>query len=90
MTSVQEAPGPEKWHGTTGGVSNHRCKCVECRAAWTAYCKRRRAERASQIGPNDPRHGLLSFYYNHSCRCDKCRAAKAKAERERRAKQANS
>lgn len=85
MIIATEDIGPERWHGTTGGTSNHNCKCLACRKVWTEYCKRRRAERSANIAPDDPRHGKLSFYYNHACRCAKCRAAHAKRARELRA-----
>lgn len=31
-------------HGTLGGYTNHRCRCVPCRKANTAYRRRKRAE----------------------------------------------
>lgn len=24
----------EKWHGTSGGYTNHKCRCNDCREAW--------------------------------------------------------
>ena len=40
----------EAWHGTTGGHSNHQCKCHACREAWNAYCRiYRQARRAIGI-----------------------------------------
>jgi len=83
---AEEFIGPESWHGTTGGTSNHKCKCLACRKVWTAYCLRRRKERAEQIKPDDPRHGKPSFYLNHSCRCDKCRRAHTNATYAQRAR----
>jgi len=26
----------ERWHGTSGGYSNHRCRCDECKRAWAS------------------------------------------------------
>lgn len=34
------------WHGTSGGYTNHRCRCVGCRAAWAAAMRRYKAKRA--------------------------------------------
>lgn len=73
-------------HGTINGYSNQKCRCPECKKAWVAYGKVRRARRALLIQPDDPRHGTLSFYYNHSCRCDSCREVHARYARELRAK----
>jgi hypothetical protein len=33
----------ERWHGTPGGVSNHGCKCADCRAANASYQRDLRA-----------------------------------------------
>lgn len=30
-------------HGTANGYSNQKCRCQECRAAWAAYIRARRA-----------------------------------------------
>ena len=40
-------PGPGPWCGTTGGYTNHKCRCNRCRAAWNAYMRswRRKAKR---------------------------------------------
>lgn len=24
----------ERWHGTSGGYTNHHCKCIRCLDAW--------------------------------------------------------
>jgi hypothetical protein len=29
----------EPWHGTTGGYTNHACRCRRCSAAWSEYSK---------------------------------------------------
>lgn len=75
MIIASENIGPEPWHGTEGGTSNHKCKCLACRTVWKQYCLKRRAERAASIDPNDERHGKYSFYVNYGCRCDPCRDA---------------
>jgi hypothetical protein len=36
----------EIWHGTPGGYTNHRCKCVDCRTAWATYRRVRRIKEA--------------------------------------------
>lgn len=61
-------------HGVTcNGYTNYGCRCDLCRAAWNAYCKKRRVERSKNI-PADI-HGNASTYYNYMCRCADCRAA---------------
>lgn len=49
---------PEPWHGTSGGYSNHSCRCDDCRGAWAnrmkAYRRRQRVARAPSAPPNDP------------------------------------
>ena len=64
----------EKWHGTAGGYSNHRCRCDRCRKAWAvevAASKNRRAAR-----PIPPRvHGTQNGYGNYKCRCPECTRA---------------
>lgn len=76
--------GPERWHGTIGGTTNHKCKCLACRTVWKQYTLQARKERAANVSPGDPRHGNANFYLNHGCRCAECRAAHTKACRERR------
>lgn len=31
----------EKWHGTAGGYTNHKCRCDACTAAWRDYHRTR-------------------------------------------------
>jgi len=41
------APLPPEQHGRPGTYTNHGCRCVRCRAAWTTYnARRRKAARA--------------------------------------------
>jgi hypothetical protein len=90
----------ERWHGTSGGYTNHKCRCDECRAAWRAYISRRRAERYAEVngGPAsddvrakklaDVKHGTESTYTNWGCRCRPCtdgHNAYCRAARQRRA-----
>lgn len=35
-------------HGTLNGYNNHRCKCLECKAAKAAYMRERRARRSQE------------------------------------------
>lgn len=80
------AEGSEPWHGTTGGATNHDCKCLPCRKAWAAYVARRRAERTALLraDPTLAQHGLESTYHNWGCRCEPCSQANREAARLRR------
>lgn len=75
MILAEEFIGPDRWHGTTGGTTNHACKCLACRTVWTAHCLQARKDRAKLINPDDPRHGKYTFYANHGCRCEPCTTA---------------
>lgn len=75
MTAVED---DVTWHGTTGGYSNHGCRCPQCRKAWAAYCRKRKRERTPENAP----HGTTNGYHNYRCRCDRCRAAWAAASRD--------
>lgn len=35
-------------HGTPSCYSNHRCRCLQCRVAWTNYCKQNRERRVAK------------------------------------------
>lgn len=64
----------EKWHGTTGGYTNHKCRCDNCRQAWNASCVSRRAAARQYISKNPesiPEHGYRG--YRAGCRCVECR-----------------
>lgn len=63
----------ETWHGTSGGYTNHKCRCDECRAAWAAAFKRWRHSRQGRCP--DTAHGTDNGYLNYGCRCDECKAA---------------
>lgn len=76
MTEPATHDAVPRWHGTTGGYTNHKCRCDGCRAAWAEYTRGIKARRASTLkDANDPRHGKASFYGNHGCRCIDCTAA---------------
>jgi hypothetical protein len=36
--------GSERWHGTAGGYTNHRCRCSACTAAWAEYHQKHGAQ----------------------------------------------
>jgi hypothetical protein len=60
----------KNWHGTTGGYTNHGCRCLLCRAANNARMKRYRHSDA----PKDLTHGTHSSYAV-GCRCEPCKQA---------------
>jgi hypothetical protein len=63
----------EPWHGTTGGYTNHRCRCTPCRAAHRDNFRARRG-RGHRIDGSVP-HGTEGGYNNYACRCELCRTA---------------
>lgn len=77
-------------HGLYSTYLNHKCKCVECRAAiakrqrdlyQAGLTKRSRQHKRRPVG--EPLHGTESRYSNTwKCRCDACR--KAHSDRVRR------
>ena len=66
--------GPKTHGPTCDGYVNHGCRCDDCRAAWRAYNRKRRAERRALIAedPTVAIHGLNSTYTNWGCRCPRC------------------
>lgn len=71
----------DKWHGTPGGYTNHRCRCEPCRNAWNTYFRGRRSRRADAPTDGDnTRHGRSSTYCN-GCRCAECTKAHAAYKR---------
>jgi len=73
----------EAWHGTTGGYTNHKCRCDACRGALREYQRARRGQRIQGATP-DHVHGTTNGYGNYGCRCDLCRAAWTENERQLR------
>lgn len=63
----------EKWHGTSGGYTNHKCRCDECRVAFNEsmrkYQKRRRE---SYVYDPAHEHGREKTF-QRGCRCVPCR-----------------
>lgn len=72
----------EKWHGTSGGYNNHKCRCEPCRLAWNKYCReyRERKRRAFVAGVDDV-HGTSSMYQK-GCGCPMCKAGHARYSRQ--------
>ena len=71
----------EKWHGTTGGYSNHRCRCDDCRQAWNKSCRERKKRiRAEYVFNPDDEHGFARTY-QRGCKCAACLAAHARESR---------
>lgn len=62
-------------HGKVGTYTNKGCRCDKCKTAATEYQRKRRAERAGLLAPDDPRHGKYTTYVNYDCRCDECKLA---------------
>ena len=65
----------EKWHGTSGGYTNHYCRCDGCRDAFRARMTKRRAE-VKAGAPANITHGTTSSYA-YGCRCRPCTDARA-------------
>lgn len=60
-----------RWHGTSGGYSNHKCRCEKCRAAWAERI--RRSKESRRLKPVPPEvHGTQNGYGNYGCRCTQC------------------
>lgn len=73
------------WKHGMSGYTNYGCRCDICRAAATAYRRKRTAERRLLLAadPTLVPHGRASTYGNWGCRCDPCRAAWRDASRTR-------
>lgn len=64
-----------KPHGTTTKYGSG-CRCDECKAAQSAYAKKRREQKqAWPVSIPEHVHGTKNGYTGHSCRCDPCRDA---------------
>jgi hypothetical protein len=78
MTPMTSTPNrrPRWEHGTLAGYNRHRCRCDECRTAWTEHQRSRRAvyRQRLEAGADVP-HGRASTYGNWGCRSDPCRKA---------------
>lgn len=80
----------ERWHGSAGGYTNHRCRCDDCRRAWNEAVATWRVARKlrHRLGYKGFKHGATG-YREWNCRCTTCRAgAAADKRRERAAKRA--
>lgn len=72
----------ERWHGTSGGYNNHKCRCAPCTGAWRSTLAGLRQRRYSQrvsvdgvlIHPTAT-HGKYTSHSNYGCRCEPCASA---------------
>lgn len=68
----------EKWHGTSGGYSNHKCRCDDCRLAWNKYCReKKRKKRLEYEFRESDAHGEEKTY-QRGCKCPLCKTAHAR------------
>lgn len=80
----------EKWHGTSGGYTNHKCRCNDCRLAWNAYSRRNKAKRRSRfVDDGSIIHGKASSY-QRGCNCDLCLSASARYSKQLQGKPTDS
>lgn len=75
--------GNQRWHGTAGGYSNHKCRGPLCRRAWADYTQDLRKRRALRPASKIP-HGV-NGYRNYGCRCGICRTGQSKSRRKKSA-----
>jgi len=64
-------------HGTVHAYQNRSCRCPECRAAWAAHWRQRRAERRISghcTACGRPLPSESDTPRRHRTRCDRCRA----------------
>lgn len=68
-----------EWHGTSGGYTNHKCRCDLCRLAWNKYCREMRARRGRRflVEAGEGDHGKEKTY-QRGCSCPKCKSAHAR------------
>jgi hypothetical protein len=67
MTAPTKAP----WHGTSGGYTNHHCRCKECTEAYRIAQADYRSRLQAKPIPEHV-HGTNNGYTNYGCRCDAC------------------
>lgn len=82
-SEVPVGNGNERWHGTSGGYSNHQCGCKPCKAAFSQAQKISSQRRRDKPVPEHV-HGTPNGYGNWHCRCDRCLTANREANREYR------
>lgn len=70
---VPKTAKPEKWHGTSGGYTNHDCRCDECRKANAIMQRETKARRLARPIPEHMQHGHHNTYLNYGCRCELCK-----------------
>jgi hypothetical protein len=66
---------PKPPHGTISRYTNQRCRCDDCRAAFAAYQRHRRARLRANPVPPHVSHGSVSTAMNYRCGCRPCRNA---------------
>jgi hypothetical protein len=82
-----EISGYSGWHGTSGGYSNHQCRCDYCVIAWNAYCSGMKSTRRKNLVSGEKRelgevlHGTVAGYQK-GCKCDDCMEAHRKYAKE--------
>lgn len=65
----------EKWHGSAGGYSNHKCRCDACRLAWNKSCRERKRRRRDEfVYTPGADHGTAKMY-QRGCSCADCKTA---------------
>lgn len=64
-------PPDAPWHGTSGGYTNHSCRCRPCTDAHSAVMYRRKQRRKTEPVPEHV-HGTPNGYGNYGCRCRPC------------------
>ena len=86
----------DTWHGTSGGYSNHKCRCEPCRKAHMVTLAKGRAKRHAGRVMRDGRlyhpgvtHGTKNAYGNYGCRCEPCTAAWTNGCRDQKGKAHN-
>ena len=63
-------------HGTVSGYKHWKCRCEECKKAYSADKKARRQKKKQGIRGDESWHGTVNGYDEFMCRCDDCKHAK--------------
>lgn len=70
----RKKPSTPTPHGTSGGYTNHHCRCQFCRDAFAAQMRVYRKKIRNRPIPAHV-HGTTNGYQNYGCRCSHCTAA---------------
>jgi len=77
-------------HGSVNAYGNLKCRCDDCRAAWAAAYREKRANWAAHpLPPGDSRHGTNNGYANYGCRCMNCTIAHRHVRQQQRSRTTN-